>query len=130
MRNGEVAECGGQYMRWGYQDEKILPADLCNKLENADWGIFAVRYKPGEEVEIISEQPITTYYDKDYSQYIKDIAQHIADQGGIDVTDFVDKRLAAGKTELDGPKTVLQLYRFLNEQEHDDIWIYWNIKGK
>jgi len=130
MRNGEVAECGGQYLRWGYENEKILSADLCKKLENADWGVFAVRYRPGEEVEIASEQPIATYFDKDYSQYISGLAQQIADNGGPDVTDFVDKKLAAGKTELDGPKTVLQLYHFLDNQKYDDTWIYWNVKGK
>ena len=50
MREGEVAECGGQYMRWGYDDNKVLPPGLAKKLENADWGIFSVKYKPGEEV--------------------------------------------------------------------------------
>ena len=50
MREGEVAECGGQYMRWGYDNSNVLPSGLANKLENADWGIFSVKYKPGEEV--------------------------------------------------------------------------------
>ena len=37
-------------MRWGYDDNKVLSHELVSKLGKADWGIFSVKYKPGEEV--------------------------------------------------------------------------------
>jgi len=44
MREGEVAECGGQYMLWGYDEESILPNGLGQYMldHSADWGIFPV----------------------------------------------------------------------------------------
>ena len=125
MREGEVAECGGQYMRWGYDNNKVLPSGLAKKLENADWGIFSVKYKPGEEVQITSQQPISTYYDKDYQNQIRDLAKKVADSPiGVDITDQVEKKLSAGKTEVYGPKKVGELQKFLAEQ-YQHQWIYW-----
>jgi len=45
----------------------------------------------------------------------------------------MEKKLNAGKTKFGGPKTVRELYSFLDEQDRQkngDTWIYWNVKGR
>lgn len=44
LKIGEIGDCGGQYMIWGYDKKNILPNGLGKKILNRgiDWGVFPV----------------------------------------------------------------------------------------
>lgn len=91
MHEGEVGECGGQYMIWGYEEDGILPKELASKILkfHADYGVFAVKYAPGGVVRFISEQPIDTYYNKKYTAELLNFAK----QAGVE--DYAETKIQA-----------------------------------